>query len=100
MDFIGLLQQSSDTLNSSESFSNAFDLEPDEELWKPEGISYYAGELVLQSQQHWTRDEQLELLETHPIFTGRCPDCHRPFPQDAKAPVHWDCQCGWMDDTV
>ena len=99
-DFLGLLQQNVEHLDRSESFSNPFDLEPDEELWEPEGASYYAGELILQPQQRWTRDEQLELLDTHPIFTGCCPDCHRPFPQDAKAPVHWDCVCGWIDDTV
>lgn len=32
---------------------------------------YYSGELVLQPQQWGTREEQLELLDTHPMFTGR-----------------------------
>ena len=30
------------------------DAEP-EELWEPEGASYYNGELVLQPRQRWTR---------------------------------------------
>jgi len=30
------------------------DAEPDE-LWEPEGASYYGGELILQPRQRWTR---------------------------------------------
>lgn len=81
--------------------NNPFDLDPDEEQWEPEGASYYNGELIVQPQQRWTREEQMELLDTHPMFTGRCPQCERPFPRYEKPPVHWDCpQCGWVDDTV
>ena len=71
-----------------------------EELWEPEGASYYNGELILQPQQHLTREEQLELLNTHPLFTGRCPHCEMPIPY-LRDRVHYDCsECGWMDDTV
>ena len=100
VDFAGLLQQNAEHFDSSESFSNPFDLEPEEDLWEPEGASYYAGKLILQPEQRWTREEQLELLGTHPIFTGRCPDCHRQFAQHEKPPVHWDCVCGSIGDTV
>lgn len=77
VDFVGLLQQNADHFDSSKFFSNPFDLKPDEELWEPEGASYYAGELILQPQQRWTQAEQLELLDTHPMFTGKCPACNR-----------------------
>ncbi len=84
----------------NEPFSNPFNLEPVEELWEPEGASYYAGELILQPKQPWTQEEQLSLLDTHLMFTGRCPACKRQFPRYDRALIHWDCECGWMDDTV
>lgn len=96
VDFLGLEAQQQD----NEPFSNPFDLEPDEVLWEPEGASYYAGELILQPQQRWTQEEQLALLDTHPMFTGKCPACSQQFPKYEKPPIHWDCPCGWIDDTV
>ena len=72
-----------------------------EELWEPEGASYYNGELILQPRQRWTLEQQLELLDTHPLFTGRCPQCEMTYPPYETPPVHWDCSaCGWMDDSV
>ena len=45
--------------------------------------------------------QQLELLDTHSLFTGRCPECEMTYPQYETPPVHWDCpECGWMDDSV
>jgi hypothetical protein len=70
------------------------------ELWEPEGASYYNGELIVQPQQRWTPEEQLELLDWHPMFTGKCPQCGASFDRDYTARVHWDCECGWMDDSV
>jgi len=90
-DFLGLQQQTEEEME--------FEL-PVEELWQPEGASYYNGELVLQPQQRWTPEEQMELLDTHPMFTGRCPQCECPFPRSGRPPVHWDCPCGWVDDSV
>jgi len=46
-----------------------------EELTEPVGASYYAGELVAGSHKRLSRQEQLKLLETHPLFTGQCPKC-------------------------
>jgi predicted RNA-binding Zn-ribbon protein involved in translation (DUF1610 family) len=81
-----------------------FRLDPNtevEELWQPEGASYYNGELILQPQQQLTQQQQLELLDTHPMFTGKCPQCGYEFDRDYTARVHWDCpECGWMDDSV
>lgn len=100
-DFLGLLQQNVEHLDSSESLSNSFDLEPDEKLWEPEGASYYAGELILQPKQCWTREEQMELLDTHPILTGCCPECGYKFLRDNLLQVHWDCpNCTWKDDSL
>ena len=77
-------------------------------LWEHEGGSYYAGELVMESVQHWTREQKLALLDWHPMFTGRCPDCERTLRgaelslmQTHPARVYWDCEeCGWKDDSV
>jgi hypothetical protein len=103
---------------------NPYDLDPDQQQWQPEGArfvngelvsdrdkdsgaspwehrSFYNGEEIIQPQQRWTREEQLDLLDYHPIFTGRCPQCECPFPRYEKPPVHWACdQCGWVDDSV
>lgn len=101
VDFLGLLQQNVNYFDSSESFSNPFDLEPDEELWEPEGALYYAGELILQPKQRWTPEEQLELLDKHPIFTGCCPECGYKFSRDNPPQVHWDyLNCTWKDDSL
>ncbi|NEO33184.1 MAG: hypothetical protein F6K36_22715 [Symploca sp. SIO3C6] len=71
------------------------------ELWEPEGASYYDGKLILQPQQRFTTEEKLELLDTHPLFTGVCPECGYRFPKDNLPAVHWDCpECGWVDDSV
>ncbi|MEH2376030.1 hypothetical protein [Nostoc sp.] len=67
---------------------------------EPEGGTYYNGELIVQPQQRWTQQQKLELLDWHPMFTGRCPQCNGLFDRDWSARVHWDCKCGWMDDTV
>ncbi len=69
--------------------------------WEPEGASFYNGELILQSRQRWTQQEQLQLLDVHPLFTGRCPECEARIERDYSARVHFDCiECGWMDDSV
>jgi hypothetical protein len=100
-----------------DDFCPHFALDPDtelEELWEPEGArfvngdlaiardrSFYNGEEIIQPRQRWTPEEQLARLDSHPMFTGRCPQCELTFPQYEKLPVHWDCPaCGWLDDTV
>ncbi len=86
--------------NSCLDFREDPNIEP-VELWEPEGATYYNGELILQPQQRQTQQQQLELLDTHPMFTGKCPQCGASFDRDYTARVHWDCpECGWMDDTV
>ncbi|MBD2341841.1 hypothetical protein H6G64_33450 [Calothrix sp. FACHB-156] len=84
----------------------------DQQLWEPQGARHiddelviervtYNGELILQPPQRWTREQQLWLLDWHPMFTGKCPQCGYEFNHDWSAWVHWDCpECGWMDDSV
>lgn len=87
VDFLGLQRQAN--------------LEPDEELWEPKGVSFYNGELILQLKPSWTPEQQLELLNKHPMFTGTCPACGAVFERDYRALVHWDCSdCGWKDDSI
>lgn len=88
------------------------DLDTSDELWAPPGTQYiddelviervtYNGEEILPPRQYLTREEQLEILDPHPMFTGKCPQCEYTFDRDYTARVHWDCpECGWMDDSV
>jgi hypothetical protein len=50
--------------------------------------NYYNGQLIVQPRQRWTRDEQMELIDTHPMFTGCCPACGAEFERDYRALVH------------
>lgn len=73
----------------------------DEELWSPEGYSFYAGELMKNPTQRLTPEQQLEIIDTHPLFIGCCPECGYKFPKDNPPAVHWDCpECGWIDDAI
>lgn len=68
--------------------------------WQPDGASYYGGELVLQPEQRLSLLQRWELLDWHPLFTGRCPQCEKPLRVGSPS-VHWDCDsCGWQDDSV
>jgi hypothetical protein len=67
---------------------------------EPEGASFYNGELILQPRQRRTQEEQMELLDTYPMFTGICPACGAEFERNYRALVHWDCPCGWKDDSI
>ncbi|ASC73670.1 hypothetical protein XM38_046420 [Halomicronema hongdechloris C2206] len=60
------------------------------EPWQPEDASYYADELILDPIQRLTNAQRLELLDTHPLFTGRCPKCESPIPQTDPPRIHWD----------
>ncbi|MFB2920259.1 MULTISPECIES: hypothetical protein [Aerosakkonema] len=73
----------------------------DGELVLENDIAYYNGEAMRPPQQHWTAAKKLELLDTHPLFTNRCPQCEMPYPSDYKPLAHWDCPyCDWKDDSV
>ncbi|MEP0798239.1 hypothetical protein NDI44_27315 [Trichocoleus sp. DQ-A3] len=81
-------------------------------MWAPKGTRFVNGDLVLERptyiselfttpRQRFTPEEKLELLDYHPLFTGRCPCCEMPFEMKKPPSVHWDCSmCGWRDDSV
>lgn len=78
----------------AEGWSETIADEPPETV----GASYYAGELVLNPQRHLSRQKQLELLETHPLFTGRCPKCGHELDEQNQSAFEWYCnRCGWSD---
>ena len=78
------------------------EIESEEEQWLPEGYSDYDGKLV-PNQSRYTPEEQLEILDSYPFFTGICPQCGHKFEPSNPPKVHWDCpspDCDWIDDSV
>jgi hypothetical protein len=70
-----------------------------EELWPEEGS--YDKELVIEPKSRWTNEQILDILDNHPLFTGRCPNCDFPYPPGKRVAACWDCPaCGWIDDTL
>ena len=39
------------------------------------GYGWYGDELIANRKSRYTKDEQMEILDTHPFFTGLCPKC-------------------------
>jgi hypothetical protein len=70
-------------------------------LQAPVGATYN-DEFILQPQQSLSQSEQLALLDWHPLFTGRCPECEMPIVETGSQ--HWNCaNCGWkaaLSDTT
>ncbi len=68
--------------------------------WQPQGASYYGDELILEPLQWRSLEQQLKLLDSHPLFTGRCPKCERAI-KVVAIQIHYDCEnCGWVDDSM
>ncbi len=68
--------------------------------WQPQGASYYGDELILEPFKGRSLEQRLELLDSHPLFTGRCPQCERGI-KAITGQIHYDCEnCGWVDDSV
>ncbi|MDJ0902213.1 MAG: hypothetical protein QNJ55_25765 [Xenococcus sp. MO_188.B8] len=71
-----------------------------QEQWSPQGYSWYGGELIPNRHSRYSQEEQTEILNNHPFFTGVCPQCRHEFDQD-NLPVHFDCpNCDFIDDSV
>lgn len=69
-----------------------------EELPEPVGAGYYAGVLIPDTQQHLSKQEQLKLLDTHPLFTGRCPQFGYEMNEQNRSRSEWHCdRCGWIE---
>jgi len=61
---------------------------------QPLGGGYYAGDWIPQPFPALTTAEQLSLLDEHPQFTGRCPNCEMPIAESAEG--QWKCgHCEW-----
>lgn len=70
-----------------------------DEPWEPQGATYEGDELVIDRDPVKELVRRQNLLNWHPLFTGRCPECEMPI-SDPGVP-HWDCpECGWIDDSV
>jgi len=69
----------------------------EESLWAPDDYSYYNGELI-PNIPPLTRQQQEDILNHHPLFTGFCPNCGQHY-EKHPVPSIWDCtNCGWSDE--
>ncbi|AOX01277.1 hypothetical protein BJP34_19180 [Moorena producens PAL-8-15-08-1] len=66
-----------------------------------DSIATRLGELIKNPTRKLTPQQQLEILNTHPFFTGKCPECGYNYDKNNPPAVHWDCpECGWIDDAI
>jgi hypothetical protein len=55
----------------------------------------YGGNRIPAPRHQRSPEEQLALLDWHPIFTGRCPNCEVPIVQELSIREPWRCgSCG------
>ena len=75
-----------------------------QELWCPDGYKFVDDQLVKLPLRYetdhvptLTRAQQFQILMTHPMFTGLCPQCRHEYPSDRFS--DWNCPiCGWQSD--
>ncbi|MFM7353922.1 MAG: hypothetical protein ACKO1G_13005 [Microcystis aeruginosa] len=73
----------------------------DKEIWSPVGYSWYGDELIPDRLCRYTREEQQKILDTHPFFTGVCPDCQHIFTSSPIPRDIWQCpECGWQENGI
>lgn len=69
------------------------------EARQPLGGGYYAGDWIPQPFPTLTTDDRLRLLDWHPQFTGRCPNCEMPIAESEVS--QWQCgHCKWEESRV
>jgi hypothetical protein len=56
--------------------------------YEPNMVSFVTSTEKLIHTVNQQRQQQLELLDTHPLFTGRCPRCEMTYPQYETPAVH------------
>jgi hypothetical protein len=66
-------------------------VEDEDELWLPASPGWYAGEPVPGPSSNLTTQEQLDLLDSHLLFTGCCPQCGWEYDEGAAALSDWSC---------
>ena len=97
---------STPTTHSKSVEESCLDFKPDPKIqdgdfWSPFGYAWHDGELIRIQSPQLRQEEQLEILDSHPLFTGVCPQCGHSFDRAVPPLVHWDCPgCGWVDDSV
>jgi hypothetical protein len=63
---------------------------------QPLGGGYYLGDWIPQPFPEMTEAEKLALLDWHPLFTGRCPNCEMPIAESDEG--QWKCgHCEWAE---
>jgi hypothetical protein len=73
----------------------------EQQQWSPEKYIWYSDELLSIRASRYTAQEQAEILDNHPFFTGICPQCSHQFAQSSRTIVHFDCRsCSYIDDSV
>jgi|GEM_PF-2116667 len=77
-----------------EPINNPYHPDP-QDNWSPPGTAYYNGELILLPPQRLIPQQQLEALDWHPVFTGRCPNCELPMSLPSTL-GQWHCERGWQ----
>ena len=73
-----------------------------QELWCPDGYRFVNDQLVRLSVTYetnhvprLTRAQQYQILMTHPMFTGLCPQCRHEYSDSDRS--SWNCpMCGWQ----
>jgi hypothetical protein len=65
----------------------------------PEECGSYLGQFI-EPFPALSQNELLTLLDQHPLFTGHCPRCSKAMAQTDPPRIHWDCECGWVDDSI
>ena len=58
------------------------------------GYSWYGDELIANRKSRYTKDEQMKILDTHPFFTGLCPDCGYKFEKNSGSVSYKCLVCG------
>jgi hypothetical protein len=62
----------------------------------PQSGFLYNDEWIATPHRRLTQAEQMQLLDWHPIFLGRCPHCETPIATPDDAQSHWNCHyCDW-----
>ena len=73
----------------------------EDKQWSPLGYYWWDGELLPIRPPTLTTEEQLQFLDSHPMFTYQCPKCGYDFDRYNLPLIHWDRPaCGWVDDSV
>jgi hypothetical protein len=56
----------------------------------------YNGEWIPVPHHRLTSEIQIQLLDWHPIFSGRCPNCEIPIATPENSKSDWHClHCNW-----